>query len=118
MGQHYKDQYERDHGTAVMELAMREGSTKGYYIHAQLHIAIRKEPALPGIRTGLQISEGKKAECIESKEIQYVHTDGRTYPVTFHRLKNGTGWIHDFNPKNPGEASILLVDTQNADSPT
>jgi len=41
--------------------------------------------------------------------IDYHHSDGRAYTITFYKLANGRGWVHDFNPDKHGPQIKILV---------
>jgi hypothetical protein len=45
--------------------------------------------------------------------LDYTHTDGNVYSITFYRLADGRGWIHDFNMFKP-EATTLTRGWANA----
>lgn len=59
-------------------------------------IGIRKHPEYPGERTGVDVSLGQIFKCSQRKFYKY-----QNYKITFYKLSDGQGWIHNFRRRNP-----------------
>lgn len=67
---------------------------------------IRLKPTYPGTRTGEIIMFNEVVEYTERKIFDYS-----AYRITFYKLANLEGWVHDYSPENPGiEFSAHMVD--------
>lgn len=84
-----------------------ESSVLGYAtVQFPKGIALRKDPEFPGKKTGQTVKKGTKVPYSEEAELQFDYK-GSTYTVMMYRLATGEGWIHDFNPANPGEPGVM-----------
>merc|ERR550514_1093307 len=83
-------------------------------VEALMNIGVREKPVYPGNKSsGLQVHKGNAYTCTQKEVFEhYVCEEDKPYSITFYRLKSGQGWIHDFNPANPSEKSLKLVDEQ------
>jgi len=75
-----------------------------------------REPEYPGVMLGTSYPGEIDVTYDLSKEVPHVLPDGRRYLSTFYllRVDNRCGpydkvWIHDFNPTDPGVATIGVV---------
>lgn len=101
---------EKKHETVELsDLSKIPLSDQEFLVRIKHNVAIRKTPAFPGMRTGSYAKKGQDLRCDNTKESQYTHTDEKTYTITFYRLSDGRGWLHNFNPANPGGGGILQV---------
>ena len=64
------------------------------------------KPAYPGERTGERLYEGDYFEFTVETNVLFTH-DGFEYLIAFYKLIDGRGWLHDFDPRDPGEPTIL-----------
>ena len=46
------------------------------------------------------------------------HWLGETWDLTFYRLQDGRGWVHDFHPDKPGIKTIEVIGLVSGDKPT
>ena len=72
-------------------------------------VDIRREAAYPGERTGAWVEAGEVIDITRESTIAYAHSDGHTYGIKFYLLADGRGWVHDFDPKEPGSRTFSLV---------
>jgi hypothetical protein len=76
-------------------------------------IGIRRAAAYPGEHTGDKVKHNEILPYTSSSMLDYTHTDGNVYSITFYRLADGRGWIHDFNIVKP-DTTTLTRDWANA----
>ncbi len=68
---------------------------------------IRRAAAYPGERIGESVKAGEVVGFTETATVQHTHIDGNSYPITFFRLADGRGWVHDFNPNKIGQPAFV-----------
>lgn len=72
-------------------------------------VGIRTAPVFPGTRTGQDVHQLQelnfKARCL----VMHIHTDGCKYDTHFFELADGRGWIHDFDPHQPGNLGLQVL---------
>ena len=57
----------------------------------------------------------RKRELFEYRStatLDHRHTDGRLYEVRFYELRDGRGWVHNFNPKNSKKSKIHNIEAR------
>ena len=69
-------------------------------------IGIRQAAAYPGVQTGDSVSAPEILPFTSSSMLDHTHIDGNTYGITFYKLADGRGWIHDFCPSKPERSSL------------
>jgi len=72
-------------------------------------VGIRHAAAYPGERTGESIEAGELVAFTEMATVQHDHSDGKSYAITFYRLADGRGWVHDFNPNKLGQPAFSFM---------
>ena len=72
-------------------------------------VAVRRAAAYPGERTGVDVEAGEVVAFSETATVQHAHSDGNSYAITFYRLAEGRGWVHDFDPAVPGRRNCDIV---------
>eukprot|EP00463_Aulacantha_scolymantha_P003417 TRINITY_DN4284_c0_g1_i1.p1 TRINITY_DN4284_c0_g1~~TRINITY_DN4284_c0_g1_i1.p1 ORF type:complete len:255 (-),score=32.83 TRINITY_DN4284_c0_g1_i1:52-816(-) len=68
-------------------------------------ISIRKHPIYPGERVGINVKKNEIISYNEKKKFRY-----RSYSITFYKLSDGRGWIHNFNPRAPNALDGIIED--------
>jgi len=71
-------------------------------------VGIRRAAAYPGERIGVLFEPGKVAAFTETATVLHDHSDGNSYAITFYRLADGRGWVHDFNPDKLGQPACTV----------
>ena len=69
-------------------------------------LGIRSAAAYPGQQTGGIVIPREILPFTSSSMIEHTHIDGKSYHMTFYKLADGRGWIHDFDIRKPGSPSI------------
>lgn len=72
-------------------------------------VGIRREPVYPGERAVEGLRAGEVIAFTETATFQYSHSDGKSYTITFYRLADGRGWVHDFDPKKPEQSALTII---------
>ena len=74
-------------------------------------VKIFEAPQMPGKNTYQTLKDlAQYFAFTESKEVRHKH-EGQDVAVTFYRLADERGWVHDFNSGKPGEKSIHIATT-------
>ena len=81
-------------------------------------VGVRTAPALPGERTGDDAALGERLLCIEASTLaagsqtppEGVEAPFPTRDVTFYRLADGRGWVHDYDPSAPDVPAVIADD--------
>ena len=55
------------------------------------------------------VKAGQVVAFTETATVQHAHSDGKSYPITFYRLADGRGWVHDFSPKKLGKPTFIVL---------
>ena len=74
-------------------------------------VAIRDAPFYPGKRTLEQIYAGRIVAVSEFKRITHIDADRKPHTITFYRLADGRGWVHDFCPTSSTVAFSRVLTT-------
>ena len=72
-------------------------------------VGIRHAAAYPGERTGESVEAGELVAFTETATVQHDHSDGNSYAITFYRLADGRGWVHDFKSNKPGKPAFTVM---------
>jgi len=98
-----------------------------YFSAVQAHGLARFDPEGPGVdirnmasyhgeRTGESVKAGELVAFTETATVQHDHSDGNSYAITFYRLADGRGWVHDFHPNKLGQpaCTVMVSDFSNS----
>ena len=72
-------------------------------------MGIRLAAAYPGERTGESVEAGQVVAFTKTATVQHDHSDGKSYAITFYRLADGRGWVHDFDREKPGQPACTII---------
>ena len=72
-------------------------------------VGIRHAAAYPGERTGESVKAGELMAFTETATVQHDHSDGNSYAITFYKLADGRGWVHDFHPDKPWRPAFTVM---------
>jgi hypothetical protein len=89
--------------------AVRQARGLARYYPEGSAVDILYAAAFPGVRTGEIVSAGKLVAFSETATVQHDHSDGKSYAITFYRLADGRGWVHDFNDDKLGQPACLVI---------
>ena len=78
-------------------------------------IGIRSGPEYPGEHTGGSIETNTVFAYGDKTTVQHTHTDGVQYEIDFFELADGRGWVHTFDPDEPGKKMIAIQPTASYD---
>ncbi len=75
-------------------------------------VSVRKTAAYPGNRTSESLDSGETFEFTDTNLVKHEHS-GVERIITFYKLADGRGWVHDFHTDEPGTRQIKIpVSTQ------
>ncbi len=70
---------------------------------------ILRAATYPGEQTGAIIKAGKVIVYSETATVRNAHCDGNSYAVTFYRLGDDRGWVHDFSCSKPRHLAFTVI---------
>lgn len=56
----------------------------------------------PGVCIGIRLEQNEVASYVETKTVDHLG-----YGITFYKLKDGRGWVHNFVASSPGSSKVI-----------